>query len=411
MGYWVGKDTIEGVQPTLRLSRGSVVVGIDPDLVVAADLEGRPWRLVDGDTTYRWSLNGGVLAVRRGPDGGRERRRLDMAEAVRVWEQTRDRLTPLLEAPLLRSGDGGGERLSDRFVYAASPAEDPERAPEESEQRLAGALGRLAAVDAERLREDASRFSEVYSPVGILPPDQYMALVLQITRGCSFNTCTFCTFYRDFPFRIKEREELVRHMDEVEDFLGRGIELRRSIFLGDANALVVPMDTLRPLVAEVARRYGDHPASEGGLHAFLDGFSGAKKEAEDFRELKELGLSRVSVGMESGHDPLLEWLRKPGSSKDVEVSVRAMKEAGLEVTMIALLGAGGSRYDEGHVRDTVSLLSSLPLDRRDIVYFSEFVDQPDAPYGVIAAEEGVAPLDGVGMARQRERVAGALRPL
>ncbi len=86
MGYWVADRHIEGARPTVRLSRGSLVVGIDPALVLAADLEGRPWRLVDGEVTYRWSLNGSVLAVRRTPEGIRERRRLDTDEAVRVWE-------------------------------------------------------------------------------------------------------------------------------------------------------------------------------------------------------------------------------------------------------------------------------------------------------------------------------------
>jgi len=37
-------------------------------------------------------------------------------------------------------------------------------------------------------------------PVGILPPDQYMAVVLQAAEGCAFNTCTFCDFYRDRSF-------------------------------------------------------------------------------------------------------------------------------------------------------------------------------------------------------------------
>jgi len=410
MGYWVGKQTIEGAQPTLRLSRGSLVVGIDPVLVLAADLEGRPWRLVDGETTYRWSLNGSVLAVRRSDEGSRERRRMDPDEASEVWEATRRRLAPLLEELPPETGGPGSDPLVDHLLYMASPTEGPERPPDGAGERLAGALRRLAATDTESLREDAARFESVYTPVGILPPDQYMSLVLQLTRGCSFNTCTFCTFYRDFPFRIKDPEELVTHMQEVEAFLGRGIELRRSIFLGDANALVVPMSRLRPLVEAVYRRYADHPASEGGLHAFLDGFSGAKKSADDYTVLRELGLVRVSVGMESGHDPLLEWLRKPGTSGDVAASVRAMKEAGLAVTMIVLLGAGGTRFDEGHVRDTASLLSSLPLDRGDIVYFSEFVEQPDAPYGVIAAAEQVPPLDRVGMARQRERIEAVLEP-
>ena len=51
---------------------------------------------------------------------------------------------------------------------------------------------------------DISRFHQIYKPISILPPDQYQALVLQATEGCSFNTCTFCALYRDRRFHIKK---------------------------------------------------------------------------------------------------------------------------------------------------------------------------------------------------------------
>ena len=44
--------------------------------------------------------------------------------------------------------------------------------------------------------------------IPILPPDQYLALVVQATEGCSWNKCTFCAFYKDRPFHIKHEAEL-----------------------------------------------------------------------------------------------------------------------------------------------------------------------------------------------------------
>ena len=57
-----------------------------------------------------------------------------------------------------------------------------------------------------------------------------------------------------------------------------------------------------------------------------------------------------------------------------------------------------------------SLLAGLPLDDRDIVYFSEYVDQPGAPYGVVAEEEGIVSLDGPAREAQRMEIAAALTP-
>ena len=317
-----------------------------------------------------------------------------------MWEAIRGRLLPLLDQMLEEESPGL------RFVCEA--CEVPPESPAGQEEEIAGALKRLAGWDVSALRRDAERFAGVYSPVGILPPDQYLAQVVQLTRGCSFNTCTFCTFYRDIPFHIRTPDELRRHLEEVDAFLGRGTLLRRSLFLGDANALVVPMPTLEPLLRVIRDHFGDEIDRFDGMHAFLDGFSGAKKSATDFQRLRELGLKQVCVGLESGHDPLLQWLQKPGTSDEAGAAIRAMKEAGLQVSVIVLLGAGGTTFDEGHRRDTAALLSTLPLEGMDIVYFSEFVDQPGAPYGAVARHDHIEPLDAEGMLRQQAAILAEL---
>ena len=304
-----------------------------------------------------------------------------------------------------------GEDSRGAFHYVDRQAGGrPSDEPQAGITAVLRALGRLAGWDGAALQRDARRFAEIYTPVGILPPDQYLAQVVQLTHGCSFNTCTFCTFYRDIPFRIRTVEELRTHLAEVDAFLGRGALLRRSLFLGDANALVVPMSKLGPLVETVRDHYQDELDRFQGMHAFLDGFSGAKKDVADYQYLRDLGLTRVSVGMESGHDPLLAWLRKPGSAREVAEAARTMKAAGLQIALIALIGAGGQRFAEVHARDTAALLAGLPLDDRDIVYFSEYVDQPGAPYGVVAEEEGIVSLDRSAREAQRMEIAAGLTP-
>ena len=78
--------------------------------------------------------------------------------------------------------------------------------------------------------------------------------------------------------------------------------------------------------------------------------------------------------MESGHDPLLDWLNKPGDAADVLDAVRTLKAAGLNVSVIVMLGVGGDRYAAGHIADTVALLNAMPLAAGDLIYFSDFVD-------------------------------------
>jgi radical SAM superfamily enzyme YgiQ (UPF0313 family) len=243
--------------------------------------------------------------------------------------------------------------------------------------------------------------------VGILPPDQYMAVVLQATEGCSFNTCTFCNFYRDRPFRIKSPGEFRLHAEAVRDFLGLGLSLRRTIFLGDANALVTPMPRLLPLLEAVHQVYDVERL--GGMYAFLDGFSGEKKTPGDFRRLAEGGMRRVYVGLESGSPALLRFLKKPGAPEDALRAVQAMKAGGLAVGVIVLLGAGGHTYAKEHVRETVRTINAMQLDADDLIYFSELVESEGLPYVQAAYQAGLQPLSQQERLAQGEEIEAGLK--
>jgi radical SAM superfamily enzyme YgiQ (UPF0313 family) len=371
------------------------VIGLDPHLVLALDREGRPWRLVDGPRTCRWGLNGRILTVTRTEDGSRRYRWIELEEAVALWQRTRQRLAPLFAA---------GTELERNLVRIG------EELPADEIAQIVKVLRRTGERNSDRQRDEADRFTRIWTPVGILPPDQYLALQIQLTEGCRFNTCTFCGFYREVEYRVKTPAELRIHLQAIDDFLGEGLGLRRSLFLGDANALALEMAELMPLLELIGRHYAGHPRFERNLHSFQDAFTGARRSAADYARLREQGLVRICVGLESGHDPLLKWLRKPGRAADVAAAVRAMKAGGVAVSLTVLLGAGGRQYAADHERDTTALLADLPLDGDDILYFSELVDLPAAPYVFHAQVDGIDPLDPQQLREQRERIATAPEP-
>jgi radical SAM superfamily enzyme YgiQ (UPF0313 family) len=129
-----------------------------------------------------------------------------------------------------------------------------------------------------------------------------------------------------------------------------------------------------------------------------------RKTVEEWRSLARMGLHRAYIGMESGHDPLLRFLRKPGTAEDVLNAVRELKAGGVAVGVIVLVGAGGDRYASGHVTDTIRLLNEMPLDRGDFIYFSEFVALPGAPYLDIVSRERIRPLSGEEMKAQEAAI-------
>jgi hypothetical protein len=378
---WRGQALTLSVKPnclTLSLQSGS------DSTVYSWDNAGRPWTAMQHGISYRRGLNGKVVAKWQTPDGGRERRWLAEDEVHDFLEEARMTAGQLLE----------DIRSATLPIRHDIPAEG------------LAVLELAAGFHQQRAAVDVRGYQAVYQPVGILPPDQYMAVVLQAAIGCSFNTCTFCDFYRDRRFRIRPPDEFEMHAQAVRDYLGAGLSLRRTLFLGDANALVIPMPRLIPLF-EAAHRVFD-VESLGGVYAFLDGFSGEKKSPADFARLAELGLKRVYIGLESGHDPLLHFLRKPGQALDALQAVRAMKAGGVAVGIIVLLGAGGKQYDRAHVEDTAFLLNRMNLDAGDLLYFSELVEGEEMEYTRDAYAQNLTPLKPIERAAQGEEISSRL---
>ncbi len=393
----------DGRPATLLLGQASTVLSVDDALVSSWDLAGRPYALVRATGTYRRGLDGGLLWKREATaDGPRVRRRLSAEQGAPIVEAAR--LEAEAALVILRDvrlpGPEGSTGAGDLGSFGARPAGAP---------RDDGAIDRLRQVvgmDEGALRADAARFLAASGPVGILPPDQYLALVVRVAEGCSWNACTFCSLYREVPFRSKRPDELAAHVAALRAYFGRSIALRRSVFLGDANALCLAHDRLLPLVEGVSCDFPGAP-----LFSFVDAWTGQRKRAAEWREYAALGLERVYVGLETGDPGLLAWLEKPGSPQDAVDLVGALHEAGVAAGVIVLLGAGGERFAEAHAARTAEALTAMRLGPEDLLYFSEYVDEPDLAYGRRAAgAPDLQPLPPERNAQVREDILAHVHP-
>jgi len=394
----VFRGRVRGVPVTASLKSTSVSLAADERYVASWDLGGRLYSAWRFGHTWRRGLNGQVLYKTRNEGAAsvsaydaRERRTLVAGEARPIVDEAaafaRDVLEAIFQAPADWEAGGAPPAGPERPPHVQRG--EPEPHPTISMAPLVERLRACARFDAVAADADAARFAAVYRPIGILPPDQYLSIVLQATAGCSFGTCTFCDLYRD-GYRVKTPDEFTSHLHGVLDYLGDSILLRRrSIFLGAANALAVPMPRLVELFETIQREV---PKPVPPVRAFVDAFTGVRKEAADYRRLRDLGLGRVYVGLESGHDPLLAFVRKPGTSAQAVETARALKAAGVAVGVIIMIGLGGRDFAAGHVADTPAAVSAMALGEGDILYFSDLVEVPGTAYPVIAGRTGLTPL-------------------
>jgi radical SAM superfamily enzyme YgiQ (UPF0313 family) len=338
----------------------------------AFDPAGRPVSWVRDGVIYRRGLDGSVVELQRAPEAEGRSQRVRRLEP----EQTRVQLD-CLRAALLEAWEVLG---------------NPE------------ALRRAVQVDP---LQDALDFQRIWRPVMILPPDQYRALVLQLTEGCSYNRCSFCTFYKNRRYRVRTLDEFRDHLEEALAFVGEGLSWRRGIFLADANAASLPDDQLVPALEMLRRRFAVElpacPACEPRhfhrVSSFLDTFSSIRRTVADWRRLVGLGLESLHLGLETGSDRVLRLLRKPGSSAQAERLVGTLKEAGMRLGVIVMTGVGGRALAAEHVQQTSDLLNRLPLDAGDRISLSEFEPDPLSPY----VREGLAELLDRETCRQQSR--------
>ncbi|NDJ76092.1 MAG: radical SAM protein [Chloroflexi bacterium] len=264
--------------------------------------------------------------------------------------------------------------------------------------RLRDALALVLDFGPGRLAEDAAVYRSLYSPVSILPPDQYLALVLQATQGCSWNRCTFCGLYRDRPFRIFSPDQFEAHCAGVRDFFGAGLSLRRGIFLADANALIIPQPRLLALL-EIAQRYfgeqalSSQPGQPRPVYSFVSAFDVERKSAAEWAALHALGLQRAYIGLETGDNALLRFLNKPGEADHAIDAVHALRAGGVAVGVIIMAGIGGDQYAATHVEGSVAAVQAMDLGPDDLVYLSRYVPMPGTEYDYQATVAGIRPLN------------------
>lgn len=261
-----------------------------------------------------------------------------------------------------------------------------------------GAPVELPAWSVDALLHEAHRFLEAYRPVGIVPPDRYRSLILQATQGCSYNGCLFCSLYKGQQHRVVPTSEFRDHVRRVKAFIGSGLEERRGVFLGEANALAMPQPHLLNVFDVL---HDELPQLALNVASFIDAFD-VYRTAEEFRQVAARGLKRVFIGVESGDEATLAALGKPATVQGVLSLVKTLKAAGLSVGVIFLAGLGTP-----HVDRSAQLLTSLDLDERDVVYLSPLVVTEHSPLATQLARRGLARFDGeVEALAMRERMRG-----
>ena len=188
------------------------------------------------------------------------------------------------------------------------------------------------------------------------PPSEAHSLLIQVTVSCSHNRCTFCNAYKGVKFRIKSREEILEDIIEAGQYsLHHPI---KKIFLCDGDALIIPQKRL----VEILEQIREHIRGVERVGVFGNVKSILRKSVDELKELKELGLGIVYLGVETGNDDLLQATHKGTTYEKTVEAGRRIKAAGINLSAMILLGIGGVEKSVPYALDTARILTDIDPD-------------------------------------------------
>ena len=214
---------------------------------------------------------------------------------------------------------------------------------------------------------DAVRFRQTYGAIPILPPDAYGTVYVRLHWGCRWNRCRFCFFYRETPYRVLDEKEFREHLAQIRAYWGRALQGRRGIFLGDAGAAGLPVGLLEDRIRKLRHEFPS--VVWGDIHAFMDGFAPLRRSVNEWWRLRRAGLTRISVGIETGDEIQLRHWNKPVDLKALRTGLRRALRAGIKINLIFLVGER-VLDPERHFRFSLEWIRQLEMGPGNRVYLS-----------------------------------------
>ena len=186
------------------------------------------------------------------------------------------------------------------------------------------------------------------------PPSEGNNIIIQVTYGCSFNACTFCSMYKSKTYTRRELEDVYKDIEKMASFYPDATR----VFLADGDALELPTEHLLQILEQLKksfvhlRRVSTY-ASPLNLH---------EKSQEELELLKQNGLSLVYYGIETGDKDLLKHVVKGSSPVKMIEGLNKASRAGLKISATVILGLAGKNGWEKHIDETAALVNQTHIN-------------------------------------------------
>ncbi|OOB78208.1 MAG: radical SAM protein [Epulopiscium sp. Nuni2H_MBin001] len=183
------------------------------------------------------------------------------------------------------------------------------------------------------------------------PIEGYTPL-LEVTAGCSHNKCSFCTMYRETPFKLSPLEYVEQDLQELK----QTHTTLEKIFLVNGEPFILSTEKLIK-IGELINSYFPEIKT---ITCYASIKSLKSKSVEDLKKLRALKFNELHIGLESAYDPAIMQMNKGFTQEEAYENIAKLKEAGFDWDAIVMLGVAGKGKGKIHIRETAKLLNTYP---------------------------------------------------
>jgi radical SAM superfamily enzyme YgiQ (UPF0313 family) len=158
--------------------------------------------------------------------------------------------------------------------------------------------------------------------------------------------------YRDKRFRVRQLDETLADIHAAQATYGSDVH---KVFVADGDALMMSLEQWEPILAACRQAF----PKLRRISAYATAINLLAKSVEELQRLRERGLSLLYIGPESGDDATLKQIAKGATSAQHIEAARRAHAAGIELSAIFLLGAGGTARSREHAEGSARLITAM----------------------------------------------------
>ncbi len=176
--------------------------------------------------------------------------------------------------------------------------------------------------------------------------------LLEVTAGCSHNKCSFCTMYRETPFKVSPLEHIEEDLKELKA-TGQPVE---RIFLVNGEPFILSTAKLLQ-IGELINAYFPEIKT---ITCYASIKSLKNKTLEELKALRALKFNELHIGLESAYDPAILQMNKGFTAAEAYENIEKLVKAGFDWDAIIMTGVAGKGKGKIHVEETAKLLNAFP---------------------------------------------------